>query len=442
VITGPDQTWYIADQKAGGILVYNADGIRTKTIARNTPGATGFVQLTRLASDGKLVYALDIDAKNITVFDQEQAVVTWKLEAGDRPVAMTYHDNLVYLLLQNGMVRALDKKGDVARVIQPAATRFPTDSLGYASGIAIDTTGEIYVTYPDREMIARHTGVGVVALRHARTWTWRVYAADAANHVYSIDRDTNRIVTLDSDGWRTQPVIPAKDSKITLDSPTMIAAHPNGNAVIVYDEDIHKVNRFDLANNTHLVLGSKGSGNGQFNITAGIAMDEQGRTFVLDTFHCRVAVFSETGEFLLNVGRNERGDQADLLRIPRAFCISPDGTQLFIYDEESQMIKHFLVDYETKQIRHLYNIGGAKEFPGLFVRVTGMGCDRRGRLYVLDYKRGDLQIFDSTALSSTPTATIKGSDINVRRMLYLALNPNGLVFIIGGDQMTGLHWIP
>ena len=443
MINGPGQQYYVADQKAGGILVFNNDGVRTGLWARNSTGVTGFVQLTKLASNGTLVYALDVGAKNITVFDQGQVVATWALEAQDRPVAITERGGFVYVLLYDGMVRVLDAKGQMAHVIPSATIKFPEEELGPAGGIAVDVTGEIYITFPDREMMVRHAGGGNMALRHARTWTWRAYAADATGNLFVIDSDHRRVVVLDAEGWRSRTVGAPVGKGGTLDTPIMLAAHPNGSALAVYDEDTLKITRYDLTNDTHLVFGSKGSANGQFDTPSAIAMDAQGRTFVLDTALHRVAAFAADGKFIMNIGRYERGDAPDLLRVPRMMCVSPDGTQIFVYEEESQMIKHYSVDYATNQVRHMRNLGGPGMLPGQFARVTGMGCDFRGRLYVLDYKRADLQIFDSTNITSnTPVTVINATDFNIRRMLYLALNPDGLPFIVGSDQMTGLRWKP
>ena len=291
--------------------------------------------------------------------------------------------------------------------------------------------------------MVRHAGGGNMALRHARTWTWRAYAADATGNLFVIDSDHRRVVVLDAEGWRSRTVGAPVGKGGTLDTPIMLAAHPNGSALAVYDEDTLKITRYDLTNDTHLVFGSKGSANGQFDTPSAIAMDAQGRTFVLDTALHRVAAFAADGKFIMNIGRYERGDAPDLLRVPRMMCVSPDGTQIFVYEEESQMIKHYSVDYATNQVRHMRNLGGPGMLPGQFARVTGMGCDFRGRLYVLDYKRADLQIFDSTNITSnTPVTVINATDFNIRRMLYLALNPDGLPFIVGSDQMTGLRWKP
>jgi serine/threonine protein kinase len=448
VIVGPQQLLYVADMKAGGILVYNTDGVRVHTLSRTS--APSFYQLTRLATNGTFLFALDSSEKTISVFDAKQLLTTWPLEKSDAPIGLAHHENALYVLLRDGAIRMLDAKGQLIGVIPAAQNKLPLEELETAGGIAIDVTGEIYVTYPEHEAIVRHSSdtsssrgsSGTVALRHARTWTWRDYAVDQRNNIYALDRDRCQVVMLEADGWRSKTFGAPEGKGGTLDSPILLGVAPNGTAAIVFDEETYQITRYNLTDNTHIVFGGNGSGNGQFDSPVALAMDDSGRSFVLDTALHRVIVFDKDGKFMLNVGRYERGESPDMLRVPRQFCVSPNGTQVFIYDEAPQQIKQFFIDYDTQIVRHMRNVGGPGTGAGQFTRVTGMGCDRNGRIYVLDYKRGDLQVFNSASDNPHLLTTLLGKNHAIRKMLYLALNPEGLPFIIGGDQITGLQWQP
>ena len=163
---------------------------------------------------------------------------------------------------------------------------------------------------------------------------------------------------------------------------------------------------------------------------------------VVDLGLHRVSVFDAQGHFERHFGRLERGDAPEMLRTPKLIAVTCDGGTVFVSDDETALIKAFAIDHATNQVRHIGNFGGRGTSPGQLSRVTGMACDRRGRLYCLDYKRADLQVFDVSGPTPTLVSTLRGEANGIRKMLTLALNPDGIAYVIGGDQLTGLRWQP
>ncbi len=442
VVALGDGNWAVADVRSGGVLVFDQQGVRVRTHQRNATG--GWDLLTRLTTDGRLLYALDSGTPAIAVFANEtQPLVVWPLERGDRPIALATHAGQLYVLGTSGAIRVLDAKGELVRTLPGAPGALPDEELGVPTDVTIDATGEVYVTYPEREMIVRHAPDGKqLNLRHARTWTWRAYAADGANRIYTIDADRRRVVVLDPEGWRQGTLGKAVRQGGTFDTPFALAAHPDGAAVVVLDEETLQVTRFVTATGTSLVFGGAGKNDGQFDSPVSLAMDQEGRTYVLDVGLHRVSVFDAQGQFQRHFGRYERGDAPDMLRTPRLVAVSCDGGTVFVYDDDTALIKSFAIDHATRQVRHLGNFGGRGTGPGQLSRVTGMACDRRGRLYCLDSKRGDLQVFEVSGPAPTLVTTLRGEASGIRKMLALALNPDGIAYVIGGDQLTGLRWQP
>ncbi len=441
VVALSDGTWAVADMRSGGVLVVDQQGVRVRTYQRTSTG--GFSNLVRIASEGRLLLALDAGDELVAVFDGDSPLPTtsWNLTRGTRPVAIATQAGQTFVLAASGEIHVLDRAGKPVLKMPSAVAALPDESLGAPTDITVDSTGDIYVTYPAREMIARHSPDGKqLSIRHARTWTWRAYAADGANRIYGIDAEHRRVVVLDAEGWRQGTLGKALSKGGTFDSPLTLAAHPDGAAVAVLDEETLQVTRFDLTNGTHLVFGGKGKNDGQFDSPLSLAMDQDGRTYVLDIGLHRVSIFDAKGGFLRHVGRYERGDAPDMLRTPRLIAVTPDGTSLFVFDEDAALVKRFAIDHATNQARHVGNFGGRGTGPGQFTRITGMGCDRRGRLYCLDYKRADLQVFDATSDTPTLITGLRGESAGIRKMLNLALNPDGIPLIIGGDQLTGLRW--
>lgn len=436
-------TWAVADMRSGGVLAMDAKGTRVRTYQRSPTG--GFTNLTRIVSDGRLLLALDAGDETVAVFDADttQPVALWKLNRGTRPVAIASAAGRAAVLSSTGEVLLLDRAGVVAQKLPSAASMLPEENLGTPSDLTIDVTGEIYVTYPEREMIARHAADGKqLSIRHARTWTWRAYAADGANRIYAIDSEHRRVVVLDQDGWRVDTIGKPIRQGGTLDTPIALAVHPDGQVVVVLDEETRQVTRFDRVSNSHLVFGGPGKNDGQFDTPVALAVDQAGRTYVLDIGFHRVSIFDANGHFLRQVGRYERGDAPDLLRAPRLLTVTPDGGMLLVYDEDVGNVKAFAIDHAANQVRHVGNLASRGTGAGQLTRVTGMGCDRRGRLYCLDYKRADLQVFDLMQQTPSVIASLRGEAAGIRRMQYFALNPDGIAYIIGSDQLTGLHWGP
>ena len=442
VVALNDGSWAVADMRLGGVVVFDHQGVRLRTHVRS--GSGGWDLLTRLASDGTLLYALDIKTPTIAVFGGDAPALTlWPQDRATQPVAIAAHGGRVYVLSTSGAVRVLDAKGQLLQTIPSAASALVDEELGIPSDVSVTALGEIYVTYPEREMIARHSADGKqVHVRHARTWTWRAYAADGVNQLYAIDPDHRRVVMLDQDGWRLKTFGKSIKQGGTLVSPSALAIHPDGSAVAVLDEETCQITRFNLITGNSLVFAGAGKGDGLFDEPLSMAMDQDGRTYVLDGGLHKVSVFNAQGHFQCHVGRYERGDAPDLLRSPRLVTVSPDGAQVFIYDEDASLVKCFSIDHSNHQVRHLGNFGGRGNAPGQFIRLTGMNCDHRGRLYCLDYKREDLQVFNLTTNPPALITALRGEPHGIRKFLTLALNPEGIAFIIGGDQLTGLRWQP
>ena len=442
VVALSDGTWAVADMRLGGVLVFDQLGVRIRTHVHS--GTGGWDLLTRLASDGKLLYALDSTTPVIAVFGVEaQPLAMWPQDRATRPLAIAAQGGRVYVLSTTGAIRVLDAKGQLLLSMPSAVGALPDEALGTPSDVTVNSLGEVYVTYPEREMIARHSADGKqLHIRHARTWTWRAYAADGANHLYALDPDHHRVVVLDQDGWRLSTLGKATKQGGTFESPLALAVHPDGATLAVLDEKTRQITRFDLTNGTNLVFGGAGKTDGLFDAPMALTVDQDGRTYVLDGGLHRVSVFDPQGQFQCHVGRYERGDAPDLLRTPRLVAVSPDGAKVFIYDEDASLIKCFSIDHSNNQVRHLGNFGGRGAAPGQFSRLSGMSCDRRGRLYCLDYKREDLQVFNVATNAPMLITGLRGEAYGIRKLLTLALNPEGIAFIIGGDQLTGLRWQP
>ncbi len=85
------------------------------------------------------------------------------------------------------------------------------------------------------------------------------------------------------------------------------AVNSKGN-IYVGDTSTHQVKVFDSEGKSLFVIGSQGSGDGQFSYPSYMAVDSQDRLYVTDYHNNRVQVFDATGKFLFKFGTNGTGD--------------------------------------------------------------------------------------------------------------------------------------
>src|SRR6185436_3463313 len=85
-----------------------------------------------------------------------------------------------------------------------------------------------------------------------------------------------------------------------LDHPAGIAIDSKGDLWVV-DMENARVEEFNREGDFIFEFGKKGSGKGQFTYPAGIAIDSKGNVWVADAFNNRVEKFDEEGEFLFEL---------------------------------------------------------------------------------------------------------------------------------------------
>jgi hypothetical protein len=122
--------------------------------------------------------------------------------------------------------------------------------------------------------------------------------------------------------------------------------------------------------------GSTGSGQGQFSVVAGLAIDAQNNVYVADKGNKRIQVFDADGTFksqIANVGA------------PSALCITP-GSHQYLYASNSNPVDNIDVDGEIYKLeldgRVVGKFGRAGKLPKEFGTVNSIACSSEHELYV------------------------------------------------------------
>jgi DNA-binding beta-propeller fold protein YncE len=442
----PDGVAYIADQAAGGVLVYEANGKFRSRLGHADKGDDGFTGLTRiaLAASGEL-YCLDAAQGQIQRFDRFQhRLETWALQLDPRnpPLDLALHPKGLLVLLTSGQILQVNAKG-VASESWKGLSECPlVERPGSALCLAVDAGNEAYVAYSEG-LLARYSADGVVSgVRGAGLWGFTRFAADGLGRLFALDPDYGYIYQYDGEGFRVARLGGLAKGGGPLAKPVALAASPDGSALSVLDAGQSGVVRFNLRAPAEkpLLFGQPGKNNGQFQDPIAVAMDGLGRTYVLDAKQHRVQVFDAGGAFLYLFGHYDHGKLKDELSEPLKLAVDPRGTAAYVYDDDTYEIKKFALDAQANSGSHVNNSGGKGDGPGQLRAVQGMGCDRLGLLYVIDSSRGDLQLMDFRGSNAIVGPVRKAADLGVRKLESLALAPDGQFYLFYDGSGVAWRW--
>jgi DNA-binding beta-propeller fold protein YncE len=188
--------------------------------------------------------------------------------------------------------------------------------------------------------------------------------------------------------------------------PRGLAVGPDGHLYVV-DSDNHRIQVFDSSGMLLRAWGTQcnlatglgcldpdSSGpldysEGQFQEPWGIAVGDDGRVYVADTWNHRVQVFDASGNFLHKWGMFGQTMAGEELYGPRDIAVDTSG-RVFVTDTGNKRV----MVYDTEG-HLLAQWGGGGLAPGRFEEPVGIALDREGNIYVADTWNQRIQVFDS-----------------------------------------------
>ncbi len=291
-------------------------------------------------------------------------------------------------------------------------------------GIAVDTSGNVYVAEPANHRIQKFTSSGVFITKwgtlgsgDGQFITPYCVAVDTLGYVYISDWDTNRIQKFTSDGafitkWGTSGL---GDGQFTY--PLGIGVDVSGN-VYVADCYNHRIQKFTADGVFLTKWGTQGSGDGQFDYPYAVSIDTSGSVYVAE-FANRIQKFTSTGNFITKWGSQGSGDGQ--FEAPSGIAFDATGN-VYVADPGNHRIQEF-----TNSGTFLTKWGTLGFGDGQFYGPRGVALDASGNVYVVDKENHRVQVFGYPSGTYTITATAGANG---------AITPTGSVTVNYGGSKT------
>jgi DNA-binding beta-propeller fold protein YncE len=251
-------------------------------------------------------------------------------------------------------------------------------------GVMVDNTGRVYVSDVSRQAVyvfdeaEGKMAVWEMATAKDRFLTPIGIASGANGEILVADAQRGYVTRLDRNGHPLQVI-----GKGELSWPTGVARDAATGHIYVAETHGHDIKVYDDAGKLLRTFGKRGEAPGDFNSPTFLTIAGN-KLYVTDTLNARVQVLTLDGQALQTVGR--RGLFMGDMPRPKGVAVDNEGN---IYVVESYF-DYLLVFNAAGQF--LMPIGGTGSGVGQFYQPGGVWADQRDRIYIADTFNGRVVI--------------------------------------------------
>lgn len=169
------------------------------------------------------------------------------------------------------------------------------------------------------------------------------------------------------------------DSQNAFNEPTGITFAPNGDFFISDGYVNSRVIKFNHDGEYLAHWGTKGTGDGEFNLVHDVTLDSRGRLYVADRSNSRVQIFDTSGKYL--------GKWTDVGQ-PWGLIYAPKENAIYMCDGLNNRIVKLNLDGEIQGV-----LGSYGKAPGKLDFAHSIAIDSTGAIYVAEIKNWRVQKF-------------------------------------------------
>lgn len=211
----------------------------------------------------------------------------------------------------------------------------------------------------------------------------------SAGEIYVADNTARSVVVFDKNGKYLKHI----GNRSILNRPSGVAVSPDNSKVYVIDTggiDTQEHHLYIFNNRTgelERTVGSRGKGEGEFNLALQVTTAKDGTVYVTDAGNFRVQAFKPNGDFKLTFGKV--GRKTGNFARPKGIATDNIGN-IYVVDSA---FGNFQIFNDKAQLLMFIGERGERDAPGRYMLPAGIAVDEDGRVYVVDQFHRKVDIY-------------------------------------------------